>query len=419
MVVLSHPTGNPNVRSDLRALDRAGCLEAFYTTVAVPRFGALHRALPMQVRQRLARRVFAEVAPSKVVTAPARELIRMAAGRIGLGALTRHEVGWASVDAVYRALDRRLARDIEAGRIKADTVYAYEDGALHTFTAARRLGMRCVYHLPSAYWRYRHELLVEERERRPDWAPTMGGLADSRAKHQRKDLELAEADCVIVASSFTRRSLARCPEPLGRVEVVPYGAPPTVDVGRPCAHDRGRPLRALFVGNLSQLKGLADLHEAMVKIRRLATLTLIGKPAARDCRALQRVIQSHRWLPSVPHERVLELMTEHDVLVLPSIAEGFGLVITEALSRGLPVITTPNTGGPELMTDGRDGFIVPIRAPDAIADRLTRLAEDRDLLAAMSQAALATARRNSWERYEQRIAEIVAGIGSARARTAA
>ena len=61
------------------------------------------------------------------------------------------------------------------------------------------------------------------------------------------------------------------------------------------------------------------------------------------------------------------------------------------------------------MTDGRDGFIVPIRSPDAIADRLTRLAEDRDLLATMSEAALETARRNPWARYEERIVQIVTG----------
>ena len=72
--------------------------------------------------------------------------------------------------------------------------------------------MRRVYHLPIAYWRLLHELLAEEQDRRPDWTSTMTGLANSAAKHRRKDLELAEADCVIVASSFTRRSLSRCPE---------------------------------------------------------------------------------------------------------------------------------------------------------------------------------------------------------------
>jgi alpha-maltose-1-phosphate synthase len=147
----------------------------------------------------------------------------------------------------------------------------------------------------------------------------------------------------------------------------------------------------------------------MAHLRGIVTLTVVGRTAGRDCAALNRVLEEHRWIPPVPHVRVLDLMAEHDVLLLPSLAEGFGLVITEALSRGLPVITTPHAGAADLMIDGREGFIVPIRSPDAIADRLTRLAEDRDLLAAMSEAALATARRNPWARYEERILRIVAG----------
>lgn len=407
--VVLHPTANPNVRADLRALERSGCLAAFYTALAIPEGGALMRAAPHRLTRRLACRGFEETAASKIVTSPLREIVRLVAPRVGLSTLTRHEVGWASVDAVYRALDRRLASDLEVGRITATTVYAYEDGALATFKAARRLGMRRLYHLPIAYWRLLQELLAEERDRRPDWAPTMVGLADSAAKHWRKDQELAEADCVIVASSFTRHSLTHCPDPPSRVEVVPYGAPPTVDLRRPRAGDRRRPLRALFVGHLSQRKGLADLHEAMEHVRGLVTLTMVGARRSTDCPALDRAIRAHRWLPPVPHAQVLEVMAEHDVLVFPSIVEGFGLVITEALARGLPVITTPNTGGPDLMTDGRDGFIVPIRSPETIADRLARLAEDRDLLAGMSQAALATAHRNPWERYEERIVQVVAG----------
>jgi alpha-maltose-1-phosphate synthase len=408
-VVISHPTGNPWARSDLRALERTGCLVAFYTTVAVPRLGAQYRTLPMKLRRELARRVFTEVPASKITTSPLREVVRLAAGRLGLHSLVRHEVGWASVDAVYHALDRRLAQDLERGKINAAAVYAYEDGALETFKAARRLGMRRIYHLPIAYWRLLHGLLAEEKDRRPDWASTMIGLADSAAKHRRKDLELADADCVIVASSFTRDSLNHCPERPRRIEIVPYGAPPAVARAHLPADDRKRPLRALFVGHLSQRKGLADLHDAMTHVRGLVTLTMVGPRVTADCPAVNRVIEAHHWLPPVPHARLLELMADHDVLVFPSIVEGFGLVITEALSRGLPVITTPHTGAADLMTDGRDGFIVPIRSPDAIADRLARLAEDRDLLAAMSAAALETARRNPWERYEERIVQIVTG----------
>lgn len=405
MVIVSHPTGNANVRSDLRALERAGSLAAFYTTVGIPP-SITQRVSPAWLRQELARRTFTDVPSSRILSNSYRELVRLAAGRFHLRALTRHEVGWASVDAVYHALDRRLARDLERGKVKADTVYAYEDGALESFRAARRLGLRTVYHLPSVYWRYRSRILEEERDRRPDWTSTLVGLIDSPAKHRRKDQELAEADCVIVASSFVRRSLAHTLQPPRRIEVVPYGAPSTMERQPATERAHAHPLRALFVGGLGQLKGLADLHEAMERVRGLATLTLVGPRTTRDCPALDQVIEAHRWIPPVPHARVLELMAEHDVLVLPSLAEGFGVVIPEALSQGLPVITTPHTGGGDLMTDGHEGFNVPIQDPDAIADRLTRLAEDRDLLGTMSTAALETARRNPWERYEERIVEI-------------
>src|SRR5690606_26233541 len=133
--------------------------------------------------------------------------------------------------------------------------------------------------------------------------------------------ELAEADCVVVASSFTCRSLTRCPEPPHRIEVVPYGAPPPVVVRRDPAGDRTRPLRALFVGRLSQLKGLADLSAAMKQLGSSVTLTLVGPRITGNCPALDRTIQSHRWFPPVPHARVLELMAEHDLLVLPSLVD--------------------------------------------------------------------------------------------------
>jgi glycosyltransferase involved in cell wall biosynthesis len=100
-------------------------------------------------------------------------------------------------------------------------------------------------------------------------------------------------------------------------------------------------------------------------------------------------------------------MRRHDVLVFSSLFEGFGLVVTEALSQGLPVITTPHTCGPDILEDGVDGFIVPIRNPEAIAEKLEHLASDRSLLAEMSQAALKKARILSWAEYRRRIVEVV------------
>lgn len=85
------------------------------------------------------------------------------------------------------------------------------------------------------------------------------------------------------------------------------------------------------------------------------------------------------------------------------------MVITEALSAGMPVITTPHTAGPDILTEGKDGFVVPIRRPDMIADRVTQLAEDEDKRYAMACAARDTANRMSWARYETQVAGLVTG----------
>jgi glycosyltransferase involved in cell wall biosynthesis len=93
-------------------------------------------------------------------------------------------------------------------------------------------------------------------------------------------------------------------------------------------------------------------------------------------------------------------MSRAGVLVLPSIEEGLALVQAQAMACGCPVIATPHAGAVDLFADGREGFIVPVRDPEAIADRLARLHGDPELRAAMGEAALARVRTiGGWDDY--------------------
>jgi glycosyltransferase involved in cell wall biosynthesis len=145
----------------------------------------------------------------------------------------------------------------------------------------------------------------------------------------------------------------------------------------------------------------------MDRVADVAELTMLGRKASDSCEPLNAATKMHRWIPSLPHEEVLAEMGRHDVFVFPSLFEGFGLVILEAMSRGLPVITTAHTAGPDFISDGENGFIVPIRSADALAEKLDLLAKDRSLLADMKRAALETARQSSWETYRRRLGELV------------
>ncbi len=136
-------------------------------------------------------------------------------------------------------------------------------------------------------------------------------------------------------------------------------------------------------------------------------LTLIGRPAGEICPPVRAAITKFRYLPSLPHQEVLAEMGRHDVLVFPSLFEGFGLVILEAMSQGLPVITTPHTAGPDIINEGHDGFIVPIRSSLAIAERLAWFAEHREETRAMGESARAKAAEFTWANYGARIVEAI------------
>jgi glycosyltransferase involved in cell wall biosynthesis len=122
---------------------------------------------------------------------------------------------------------------------------------------------------------------------------------------------------------------------------------------------------------------------------------------------LEKYCQKHRWISSLPHHEILAEMRRHDVFVFPSLFEGLALVQGEAISQGLPVITTPNSGGTDILRDGVDGFIVPIRDPEAITSRLLQLYQDRALLQQMSDSARERAAELDWKSCKLRTVSIV------------
>lgn len=403
-VLLVHPTGNAFVRQTASALDDAGILAAFHTTIAWRPGSAMDHMLPAGVRAELARRSYPGISLSLVHAHPWRETMRLAAIRRRWESLVRHETGRFSFDAVSRALERDVAAIVRSGP-PIDGVYAYDACAQDVFAAAKERGARCVYDLPIGHYRAWQRMIEEERELAPEWALTLAGANDSAAKLARKDREIELADAILVASSFTAQTLKAFPRPIAAtIHRVPYGAPPVGETRQ--ATRRDDPLRVLFVGQLGQRKGLGYLVEAMDMLEVPATLTLLGRPVAAPP-AMQKALARFRWIESAPHGRVLELMREHDVLVFPSLFEGFGLVILEAMAQGTVVIATPHTAAPDIFEDGEDGFIVPVRSGGAIAERLTRLAEDRDLLARTSEAARRTAARCTWDEYRRGIVEAV------------
>lgn len=403
-VVISHPTGNRNVRAVIASLAKSGMLSAFHTTLATHQDSAWLKLLPAKVRAELMRRSY-QVPMGSLYTRPALELVRMTLPRLGINSCTEHEKGWASIDAVYRDLDKATAKRLRYfSRDKnINAVYAYEDGALATFKEAKRLGLKCIYDLPIAYWETAQKLLNEEALRMPEWAITLGGgIHDSEAKLERKTRELELADVVVGPGSFVMDSLPKWAAAKQRI-VSPFGSPcfehnkETTDINKP--------LRVLFAGSMGQRKGLGDLFKAIKLLNtKNIELVVMGSLLA-PMEFYRKQLPGFTYEPGRSHDQVLELMRSCDVFCLPSIVEGRALVMQEAMSQGLPIIITQNTGGADLVEEGKTGFLVDIRSPQAIAKTIAWFADNRDQLPAMSKAAQLKAAAYTWENYGDNITQ--------------
>jgi len=405
------------VRAVLAALEEQQLLQTFCTTLAVQPEDWPLKMLPARLRHQVARRGYT-FPRGTVVRFPAREAVRHIASALHISALTTHETGWASVDAVCRGLDHAVAHRLRVQNPspRLSGVYCYEDCAWQTFQAAKEQGLACFYDLPIAYWETAQRLLEEEAARWPEWEPTLVGTRDSPAKLARKTEELALADVVLAPSRFVLDSLpaqARAQKPC---YVTEFGSPsvPAAEsdagvstLASESGSEQQRRLRVLFVGSMTQRKGLADLFAAMKLLNRAdVELVVMGSPVA-PLEFYRRQYSGFRYEALRPHADVLRLMRSCDVLALPSLVEGRALVQQEALACGLPLLVTANAGGEDLIDEGRTGFLVPIRSPEIIAENIAWFADNRALLPDLRQCAQAKAAQYTWGRYGDRIAEIV------------
>jgi glycosyltransferase involved in cell wall biosynthesis len=154
---------------------------------------------------------------------------------------------------------------------------------------------------------------------------------------------------------------------------------------------------------MSQRKGLADLFEAMNHLKTKAiSLTVLGQPSMPM--SFYRTHYAHfEYIGPCSNKEVRSVMQKHDVLVLPSIVEGRALVQQEALSCGLPLLVTPNAGGDDLIEKEKTGFLVPIREPQALAEKIEWFGDHQAELSEMSKLCREKARAYPWTNYAQQI----------------
>ncbi|MGO8763579.1 MAG: glycosyltransferase family 4 protein [Limisphaerales bacterium] len=236
--------------------------------------------------------------------------------------------------------------------------------------------------------RVEENIVVEETERWPGWEGIRGRM--SQAYWDRVKAEWSAADLVLVNSNWSRDALLQQGVSFGKIIVVPLA----IDVSIDHALEPGNPegsLKVLWLGSVILRKGIQYLVEAARRLERQKVEILLAGPLGISEQAVRSFPGNIKVLGRVTRDQLKIYYRQSHLFVLPTLSDGFAVTQLEAMAHGLPVVTTPNCG--EVVTDGMDGFIVPARDSQALADALMRLDGDRPLLRAMSANALLTVQR--------------------------
>lgn len=402
-VVISHPGHVLVAYQFALGLQEAGLLDCFETGFYYKdsRFSRiLLSMLPQQVAARLLRqlrrRTHEGLASQRVRTHPVAEIIFVLFARLpALNGLAekimhlRNEYFDAAVGRVVRKLRPRA-------------VICYDSCALKTFEAAREVGTLCILDQVVGHIKTGASILSEERQLHPEFADSIPDSAAGWAL-ERCTTEVIVADMVIAASEYVRDSLIMNGVSPSRIALCPYGV--DTERFRPVEKVDDRPFQILFVGQLSQRKGIKYLLEAVKDLHlEKAELVLMGGVSGSG-EGLKPYAGLFRHIRVVPYSELPQYYQSADIFVYPSLHEGSALAIYEALASGLPVITTPNSGS--VVRDGVEGFIVPIRDIEALKEKILLLYQNKDIRDQMSLQARKSAESFTWKVYRQRLGAIV------------
>lgn len=379
-----------DVRQQALALAERGLLRKLVTAwvpmLSLPLPRPLARRRPVAVRGRLLRRVpTADVAER----------------------MTRW-IGGSVIDAADRrfaVVDRVAARRV-GPRTRA--VFAREDGCLRSFRRASSAGISCLYDLPTAHHATVHRLLKAELASFPGVCTVSEDPREfSPERIARKDAELSSADFVLCPSPFVSKSLVAAGIPEKKIFVLPLAAEPTWLTAPPA---RREPV-FLYVGQISLRKGAHRLLIAWkrLKAHRTHRLRLIGSMRLSDG-FLKEFAHVYEHVPVMPRARLAAYYTQAQALVFNALADGFGMIVPEAMSCGTPVLASQNSGAAMFVTEAQEGRLFPYGDDDALMTVLDWALGHPAELAEMGALARRKAAEWTWPDYRAAFGDWVQSV---------
>jgi glycosyltransferase involved in cell wall biosynthesis len=353
------------------------------TISVLGRFHLFHLAKQLQDQNFLAR---------LITSYPKFEAAKYGINPAHVDSLLIHEIhnrGWRKISRfteslfnpqymIFELFDRHASRHIKN---HCDIFAGLSGCSLYSLQRARQLGAKTVLERGSSHMLYQRTILEEEYAR----FGMKREVVHPRVA-ERELREYKEADFISIPSQFVKGTFLQHGIPEGKLIQIPYGV--NLHHFYPIPKEDST-FRIIHCANLSLRKGVPYLLQAFSELKlKDAELWLIGDVMDEVRPFLSRFASGAIKLKGqFPENELYKYMSQGSVFCLASIEEGLAMVQPMAMACGLPVICTTNTGGADIIRDGRDGFIVPIRDVEALKEKILYFYENPEVCKAMGESA--------------------------------
>ncbi len=397
---IANPGVGPHVRETLKAYQEHNILHTFYTTLyqntQTPFNNLFNKYLP-QVKKQLDRRQLKNIESLNVKSIKRYELLRIVSSKAFSPVITDFLWEWGEL-----AFDRWVAKQLNN---QIQWIHGYEHCSLATLQQAKNLGIKSFYEQPSQHFSFFEKIAKDQFYQYPELINAETNLLidrKSERRNQRRTKELDICDYIICNSTFTKKTLTDAQINPNKVITVPLGFPSTLK----STDKRSNTKKTIFLyaGNQSLRKGTHILYKAWQKcnFNNKAELWLVGSNQL-PIKVRQGLGDDVKFMPNITHTSLMQLFSQVDILVLPTLCDGFGMVITEAMAQGLPVITTCNSGGPDIITNGKDGFLLEAGNIEALAAKMNWCIDNKIQLKTMAVSALEKATSYPWTSFRKNL----------------
>ncbi|WP_231490280.1 glycosyltransferase family 4 protein [Pedobacter sp. Leaf170] len=387
----------------LKAYEEAGILKYMFTTLVVhPENKTVKSFLKIFsfIRVKLKNRYFSEIPQKKIRLYPYKEILRLLA--VKFLSLTAADTIWEWTELSFdKWVSNKLDKEVKI-------VHCYEHAALFTFNRAKDFGCFKILEQVSQHHSHYKNIVENQLKLYPSLRSKYIekiSFKSIKKRNERKNKEYELADLIICNSTFTMKTLIDAGINRSKIFKIPLAYPETNQQSK----KNILPARFTFtcIGSISLTKGthiLINVWRKYFSDLTNAKLILAGT-VSLPREYVSNLPPNIEYRGFVNKDQLNGIYGESDLLVFPTLGDGFGMVITEAMAKGVPVLTTNNSAGYDLIEDDKDGFIIDAGNEDALAQKMLWILENKSILPKMSELVIQKAKKYQWLDYRKLLIE--------------